>query len=109
MSNMKQQLNPQPDKAPFFKNKKKVHPTKRVYFHATLNIVKVVDEYNNVLAEAESVNMTVTRNSNGRSKIGKVAVINAKGWDCVYYRYITDAQDLAMWIGAVRKAAKKNS
>lgn len=106
---MKQRLNPTqrtPDNAPFSKNKKKVHPTKRVYFHATLNIVKVVDEYNNVLAEAKSVNMTVTRNSNGRSKIGKVAVINAKGWNDVYYRYINSKADLEQWIAAVKRRAQ---
>ena len=57
---MKQSLNP----TPFFnanKKQRKVHSTKRVYFHAELHQVKVVDEYNNVLAMAESVKMTVTR------------------------------------------------
>ena len=102
---MKQSLNP----TPFFnanKKQRKVHSTKRVYFHAELHQVKVVDEYNNVLAMAESVKMTVTR-SKSRSRIGKLSVINAKGWDCVYYRYINDEQDLNKWIAAVKRYTSK--
>lgn len=104
MSMMKQ-LNP--DKAPFDVNKKKVHDTKRVYFHAELHIVKVVDEYNNTLAMVENVSMTVKRNANGRSKIGTTSVINARGWNNVYYRYIKDEADLQQWISAVNRHANK--
>lgn len=92
---LKDRLNP--------KNKqRKVHNTPRVYFHATLKEVKVVDEYNNVLAHAKQVSMTINRKK-GRSRIGKHSVINSPGHQGVYYRYINNKQEVSKWVAAVRR------
>ena len=89
-----------------------IHPTARVYYHTQLKTVKVVDRYNNVLAERtfeDDKAPTLTPHEKNphmqymHGSKGKVVVNNAKGWKgLVVFRYIKDPKEVQKWINRVK-------